>query len=386
MANESEIEDDSYEYSNLESSSFASQAFSSSSSTTASSVGSTTLPVHQLAQTAYHLFQTRQYPKCIDCLRKVQELIGNEEDFRIAHNIAIVTYYIGGCKEPFKLLETLSRLEKKRSQQLQPQPQQPQQRLKANSLPTEANEEACTEETIDDISSAIVEYNQAVLYFQMKKYSTASILLESIFSRIDSIDESLGLHASFLLLDTYLMMGSSEKANNIINYLEKTLPSVMKKAETEKRMAASPRKGGSWDKNEDFNGVHGTSGEEGPSLELFSGVELKALLHLYKAKLQLLEKSTQGAKRNIKFAMSGGQSAPAILLKSNIEYLRDNVSKATKLLNAIHKSADSKVATLSPLYYNNLGCVHFKQKKLNAALFYFNKALKENEELNISGK
>lgn len=106
------------------------------------------------------------------------------------------------------------------------------------------------------------------------------------------------------------------------------------------------------------------------------------------------------------------QSAPSLFLKSNFEYLRGNYRKAVKLLNSSNiaehpgpiKTGDQLVRVslwtseawlssetlslpvLSPsgecvrcMFWNNLGCIHFAMGKHNLGIFYFKKALQEND-------
>jgi tetratricopeptide (TPR) repeat protein len=46
-----------------------------------------------------------------------------------------------------------------------------------------------------------------------------------------------------------------------------------------------------------------------------------------------------------------------------------------------HVAAGNNAAALSPLFFNNLGCIHYKLKKFSAASFYLNRALKDSEAL-----
>lgn len=106
------------------------------------------------------------------------------------------------------------------------------------------------------------------------------------------------------------------------------------------------------------------------------------------------------------------QSAPSLFLKSNFEYLRGNYRKAVKLLNSSNiaehpgpiKTGDRlarvslwtreagpssetlSLPVVSPpgecvrcMFWNNLGCIHFAMGKHNLGIFYFKKALQEND-------
>ncbi|KAA8591990.1 hypothetical protein FQN60_017364, partial [Etheostoma spectabile] len=98
-------------------------------------------------------------------------------------------------------------------------------------------------------------------------------------------------------------------------------------------------------------------------------------LHL----LAVLDKlSVQGSSKNGK-----GESAPSLFLKSNFEYLRGNYRKAVKLLNssniAEHPGPIKTGECVRCMFWNNLGCIHFAMGKHNLGIFYFKKALQEND-------
>jgi len=82
-------------------------------------------------------------------------------------------------------------------------------------------------------------------------------------------------------------------------------------------------------------------------------------------------------KREIKNAITTiPQNATSIFYKSYLEYLRNNYKKAIKLLNVHQNTNNDKL--LPVLFYNNMGCIHYRMKKYNAALYYFTRALKES--------
>jgi hypothetical protein len=76
------------------------------------------------------------------------------------------------------------------------------------------------------------------------------------------------------------------------------------------------------------------------------------------------------------------QDTEGLFIKSNFEYVRHNERKAVKILNSASK--DNQVLktgeSVSAMYYNNLGCLHFQMQKFNLASFYFCRAIAENEK------
>uniref|UniRef100_A0A8C9SWP3 CCR4-NOT transcription complex subunit 10 n=1 Tax=Scleropages formosus TaxID=113540 RepID=A0A8C9SWP3_SCLFO len=110
----------------------------------------------------------------------------------------------------------------------------------------------------------------------------------------------------------------------------------------------------------------------------------KSKIHQYKVRAYIQMKSLKACKREIKSVMNtAGNSAPSLFLKSNFEYLRGNYRKAVKLLNssniAEHPGPMKTGECVRCMFWNNLGCIHFAMGKHNLGLFYFKKALQENE-------
>uniref|UniRef100_A0A8C3CLV7 CCR4-NOT transcription complex subunit 10 n=1 Tax=Cairina moschata TaxID=8855 RepID=A0A8C3CLV7_CAIMO len=104
----------------------------------------------------------------------------------------------------------------------------------------------------------------------------------------------------------------------------------------------------------------------------------------YKVRAYIQMKSLKACKREIKSVMNtAGNSAPSLFLKSNFEYLRGNYRKAVKLLNsaniAEHPGFMKTGECLRCMFWNNLGCIHFAMGKHNLGIFYFKKALQEND-------
>uniref|UniRef100_A0A8C4T773 CCR4-NOT transcription complex subunit 10 n=1 Tax=Erpetoichthys calabaricus TaxID=27687 RepID=A0A8C4T773_ERPCA len=110
----------------------------------------------------------------------------------------------------------------------------------------------------------------------------------------------------------------------------------------------------------------------------------KSKIHQYKVRAYIQMKSLKACKREIKSVMNtAGNSAPSLFLKSNFEYLRGNYRKAVKLLNssniAEHPGVMKTGECVRCMFWNNLGCIHFAMAKHNLGIFYFKKALQEND-------
>ena len=109
---------------------------------------------------------------------------------------------------------------------------------------------------------------------------------------------------------------------------------------------------------------------------------------MYRAKLQLISSNATNAKKEIKAALDiynkdikndkTGTSAvskrgttPALFLKANLEYVRENFKKAVKLLNAALSNKTLEEST----YMNNMGCINFQSQRYSVSSLYFSRAL-----------
>jgi len=115
-------------------------------------------------------------------------------------------------------------------------------------------------------------------------------------------------------------------------------------------------------------------------------------MHLARARLLLLLRAPQPAKRELKLALGvSSGSATALFLKAHVELLRGNARQALKLVGTLplpasalsssssSASGPSSEPALAAAYYNNLGCVHHGLGKHGAAALYFERARREND-------
>eukprot|EP00026_Physarum_polycephalum_P002861 Phypoly_transcript_02870.p1 GENE.Phypoly_transcript_02870~~Phypoly_transcript_02870.p1 ORF type:complete len:843 (+),score=269.67 Phypoly_transcript_02870:83-2611(+) len=418
-----------------------------------------------LAAAALQYFKEKNPTKALDCLSKLKSK-GKENDPKILHNIALTEYYMNGTSDPQKLLDELGKvkalvLEKTTT---------------AQSESGEGQEEGVPPS--EDIDSALLQYNQAVLLFQTRKYASALEILTRLFKTIEPIEDYLAVRICFLLVDLYILMKQPEKGFGVIAYLEKLHANLNKPAEEKpaldkeekekeyqkekekdkenkekEKENKSKDKEKDKDKDKDKESVSeslfqkpepippSTYSYDSPTKVLcLSPLELDFSIHLYKSKLHLLRPSTDLdlAKEEIKHAMAAGAkvhplTAPmCVFMKAHQEYLRGNHKKAITLMqacaqkggpaagvtapnngcfgfdiqfdgpipafpslpssstsnnsdepneNANGVATPNNTAALSPLFFNNLGCIHYKLKQFSAASFYVNRALKDSEAL-----
>uniref|UniRef100_A0A672Q6Y7 CCR4-NOT transcription complex subunit 10 n=1 Tax=Sinocyclocheilus grahami TaxID=75366 RepID=A0A672Q6Y7_SINGR len=156
------------------------------------------------------------------------------------------------------------------------------------------------------------------------------------------LEEKFAQAVCFLLVDLYLLTFQPEKALHLLAVLEKL----------------TVKDGNS--KNGKGESTY-SANKESSSLK----AEFTAMIEAAKSKMH--------------------QSAPSLFLKSNFEYLRGNYRKAVKLLNssniAEHPGPLKTGECVRCMFWNNLGCIHFAMGKHNLGLFYFKKALQENDHV-----
>uniref|UniRef100_A0A665TLG7 CCR4-NOT transcription complex subunit 10 n=1 Tax=Echeneis naucrates TaxID=173247 RepID=A0A665TLG7_ECHNA len=179
---------------------------------------------------------------------------------------------------------------------------------------------------LDDVENSLLYYNQAIIHYHMRQYSEAISIGEKLYQFLEPFEEKFAQAVCFLLVDLYLLTFQPEKALHLLAVLDKL-------------------------------SVQGSNknGKGEPSLVF----------------------------RLICFLCLLPQSAPSLFLKSNFEYLRGNYRKAVKLLNssniAEHPGPIKTGECVRCMFWNNLGCIHFAMGKHNLGIFYFKKALQEND-------
>uniref|UniRef100_A0A7N6F9W6 CCR4-NOT transcription complex subunit 10 n=1 Tax=Anabas testudineus TaxID=64144 RepID=A0A7N6F9W6_ANATE len=191
---------------------------------------------------------------------------------------------------------------------------------------------------LDDVENSLLYYNQAIIHYHMRQYSEAISIGEKLYQFLEPFEEKFAQAVCFLLVDLYLLTFQPEKALHLLAVLDKL-------------------------------SVQG-SNKNGKAE--------------YKVRAYIQMKSSKACKREIKSVMNtAGNSAPSLFLKSNFEYLRGNYRKAVKLLNssniAEHPGPIKTGECVRCMFWNNLGCIHFAMGKHNLGIFYFKKALQEND-------
>uniref|UniRef100_A0A9J7YTY2 CCR4-NOT transcription complex subunit 10 n=1 Tax=Cyprinus carpio carpio TaxID=630221 RepID=A0A9J7YTY2_CYPCA len=297
----------------------------------------------EMATSASEAFKAGSYDVSLKHLDSLQEL--NKEDYKITMNKAITEFYKSGQTTTSTLKQTLMTLK--------------------NQMHTAVDDI----DGLDDVENSILNYNQAVIYYHMRQYSEAISIGEKLYQFLEPF-EKFAQAVCFLLVDLYLLTFQPEKALHLLAVLEKLT------------VKDGNSKNG---KGESTNSAN----KESSSLkaEFTAMIEAaKSKMHQYKVRAYIQMKSLKACKREIKSVMNtSGNSAPSLFMKSNFEYLRGNYRKAVKLLNssniAEHPGPLKTGECMRCMFWNNLGCIHFAMGKHNLGLFYFKKALQENDHV-----
>ncbi|XP_035019399.1 CCR4-NOT transcription complex subunit 10 isoform X4 [Hippoglossus stenolepis] len=294
----------------------------------------------EMAASAYEAFSAGKYDDSLKHLDALQEL--NKEDYKIALNKAVVEFYKSGQSTTGNLKQTLVTMK--------------------NQVHTSAEDV----DGLDDVENSLLYYNQAIIHYHMRQYSEAILIGERLYQFLEPFEEKFAQAVCFLLVDLYLLTFQPEKALHLLAVLDKL--SVQ----------------GS---NKNGKGENNSSNKEGANqkAEFAAMIEAaKSKMHQYKVRAYIQMKSSKACKREIKSVMNtAGNSSPSLFLKSNFEYLRGNYRKAVKLLNssniAEHPGPIKTGECVRCMFWNNLGCIHFAMGKHNLGIFYFKKALQEND-------
>uniref|UniRef100_A0AAX7ULH3 CCR4-NOT transcription complex subunit 10 n=1 Tax=Astatotilapia calliptera TaxID=8154 RepID=A0AAX7ULH3_ASTCA len=271
----------------------------------------------EMAASAYEAFTAGRCDEALRHLEALQEL--TKEDYKIAMNKAVVEFYKSGQTTTGLLKQTLMSMK--------------------NQVHTSAEDV----DGLDDVENSFLYYNQAIIHYYMRQFSDAICIGEKLYQFLEPFEEKFAQSVCFLLVDLYLLTFQPEKALHLLTVLDKL------------SVQGSNKNG---------------KGE-------------------YKVRAYIQMKSSKACKREIKSVMNTGRgcsmpySAPSLFLKSNFEYLRGNYRKAVKLLNssniAEHAGPIKTGECVRCMFWNNLGCIHFAMGKHNLGIFYFKKALQEND-------
>ncbi|TRY85370.1 hypothetical protein DNTS_016399 [Danionella cerebrum] len=294
-----------------------------------------------MAETGSGEKRAGSYNESLKYLDNLQEL--NKDEYKIAMNKAVCEFYKSGQTTSSTLKHTLMTLK--------------------NQMHSAVEDI----DGLDDIENSVLYYNQAVILYHMRQYSEAISIAEKLHQFLEPFEEKFAQAVCFLLVDLYLLTFQPEKGLHLLAVLEKL----------------TVKEGSS--KNGKAEIANSTNKDPAQKAEFTAMIEAaKSKMHQYKVRAYIQMKSLKACKREIKSVMNtSGNSATSLFLKSNFEYLRGNYRKAVKLLNssniAEHPGPLKTGECVRCMFWNNLGCIHFAMGKHNLGLFYFKKALQEND-------
>ncbi|XP_048694624.1 CCR4-NOT transcription complex subunit 10 isoform X1 [Caretta caretta] len=297
----------------------------------------------ELSSSALQAFNAGNYDACLQHLSCLQEI--NKDDYKITLNTAVAEFCKNNQTTTDNLKQTL------------------------NQLKNQVHSAVEEMDGLDDVENSMLYYNQAVILYHLRQYTEAISVGEKLYQFIEPFEEKFAQAVCFLLVDLYLLTYQAEKALHLLSVLEKMISQ------------------GNNNKNGKNNETGNNANKESSNHRAESGALIEAAkskIHQYKVRAYIQMKSLKACKREIKSVMNtAGNSAPSLFLKSNFEYLRGNYRKAVKLLNssniAEHPGFMKTGECLRCMFWNNLGCIHFAMGKHNLGIFYFKKALQEND-------
>lgn len=292
----------------------------------------------EMAASAYEAFTAGKYDHSLKQLDALQEL--NKDDYKIPMNRAVVEFYKSGQTTTGAFKQTLLILK--------------------NQIHSSAEDV----DGLDDVENSMLYYNQAIVLYHLRQYSEAIVIGERIYQFLEPF-ERFAQAVCFLLVDLYLLTFQPEKALHLLTVLDKL------------SVQGSGKNG-----KENNNSNKEAASQKAEFAAMMEAAKSK--MHQYKVRAYIQMKSSKACKREIKSVMNtAGNSAPSLFLKSNFEYLRGNYRKAVKLLNssniAEHPGPLKTGECVRCMFWNNLGCIHFAMGKHNLGIFYFKKALQEND-------
>ncbi|XP_073930170.1 CCR4-NOT transcription complex subunit 10 isoform X7 [Castor canadensis] len=298
----------------------------------------------ELSTGAFQAFTSGNYDACLQHLACLQDI--NKDDYKIILNTAVAEFFKSNQTTTDNLRQTL------------------------NQLKNQVHSAVEEMDGLDDVENSMLYYNQAVILYHLRQYTEAIAVGEKLYQFIEPFEEKFAQAVCFLLVDLYILTYQAEKALHLLAVLEKMISQ------------GNNNKNG---KSETGNNTN----KDGANHKAESGALIEAAkskIHQYKVRAYIQMKSLKACKREIKSVMNtAGNSAPSLFLKSNFEYLRGNYRKAVKLLNssniAEHPGFMKTGECLRCMFWNNLGCIHFAMSKHNLGIFYFKKALQENDSV-----
>jgi len=372
-----------------------------------------------VAQDANKHFCAGDYDQALGCLTQLSQQGEAADDPRLQHNLALTNFAKEGFTDAAGFMRQLGEIRDSLARRSNPSAGAAGSGAAgdaagaaggAASLPVDDDED------FREADTPALLYNQAAMQFQAAQFASAAATLYSVFSNIEPVDEGVSAHVCFLLLDVLLhacrgnLHSEADRAQlqfeaqRIFSFLEKLLEKLEKAASqtTSTPDAAS-------EASPEAAAAAAAAVADTPHL-----TEFRFRMHLAKGKVFLAQGNAKAAKKEVKSAleiaedrkrsvekvpqaMAQGklkgiqgachpqpleqpvQKLAGVYLQANLEYLRENYSKAMNYIskaNTVGVTYPRCKARLQSLYFNNMGCVHFRMQRYRSAATYFTKSLR----------
>eukprot|EP00750_Incisomonas_marina_P003425 INCI13112.1.p1 GENE.INCI13112.1~~INCI13112.1.p1 ORF type:complete len:730 (+),score=118.55 INCI13112.1:188-2377(+) len=347
------------------------------------------LPV--LASQAGEAYRKGNYAECLDVLEKLQDEV-SEDETKVLHNLTLAEFAKDNCKNPKHIMKRLSEIlhtagyktkrEKRSSRRL--------------ATTAEVREKGDADLTcLNKPGVALTLYNLAALLHQSRHTSATMSHLETIFENMDNIDELIVLRSCVLLLELYSMVLRCCTCLRMQRtlYMQRAVQ-VMDYCFSKKFFDARGHSGNGKSGSKSGGGQSNGGGSSPNAKESALSRQFRLRLNIAASKAYLAVEAWRLAKKPLFQACSLMEQpssrndlvGPAAvedwndrtsdfnfalqMLRANHEYLRKEYRKSVKLLHTFNATGP-----LQALFYNNMGCVHYRLNKYTSAAFYFTRAL-----------
>lgn len=213
-------------------------------------------------------------------------------------------------------------------------------------------------------NDSVAHYNCAVLLLQAKFFEEALETANELFESASDLPHWLAVRTGLLIAEVGLHLAREE--GELSPQISNVVTNALDWIDARGSLATPPESDG-----------------DAPE-----GSALKMAVHTYRAKFALVSGQKNTCKREIKAAAelldSGGTGLNLGLsvVRAHLHFSLSDYSNALEMIGSIANLADPSMEDpgASTIYFNNLGCIHYKMKKLNAAGYYFARALSADEK------
>lgn len=202
-------------------------------------------------------------------------------------------------------------------------------------------------------TSDLLQFNQAILCVQFRRFETATKILQPLRQKLDKMDENLAIRTCFTLLEVLFRTAapSAQEINFLLDFVEK------RSKKTSSTTTTSP-----------------------DSLQLqqqqLNPQDIKLAYHLYKFRWHALQHDVQAAEKELALASALNKNKVATY-QAQLAFLKSE--QAFALLVQPSDGNDEQMCA----YWNNIACLMNKQSKYHAAYLCFTKAY--THAMNSSG-